>query len=148
LGAEPYHSGQAKFLTSEQFLISCCLLVVLLLRVKKWSLAITFWCVLCKLKLFGWMSDTHSKVQDGNNYKHWKILDLVLDLNYFSISNPNLNPKHLPKHITLSLNYQFCLHVWYVEYYYVHEHMAWGKKFRLTPRLALRCFPTSMSSEH
>ena len=28
------------------------------------------------------MSDTH-KLKYGNNYKHWKILDLVLDLNFF-----------------------------------------------------------------
>jgi len=30
--------------------------------------------------------------QYGNNYKHWKILDLALDLNYF-FYNPN--PTHL-----------------------------------------------------
>ena len=35
------------------------------------------------------MSDTRNKLQHGNNYKHWKILDLVLDLNYFPFSNPN-----------------------------------------------------------
>ena len=35
------------------------------------------------------MSDTHNKLHHGNNYNHWKILDLVLDLNYFSFSNPN-----------------------------------------------------------
>jgi len=29
------------------------------------------------------MSDTHNNLQRGNNYKHWKILDLVLDLNYY-----------------------------------------------------------------
>ena len=45
------------------------------------------------------MSDTH-KLQYGNNYNHWKILDLVLDLNYFSFSNPN--PTHLPKQQILS----------------------------------------------
>ena len=29
------------------------------------------------------MSDTHNELQYGNNYTHWKILNLVLDLNYF-----------------------------------------------------------------
>jgi len=43
------------------------------------------------------MVDTHNKLQYGNsNYNHWKILNLVLDLNYFSFSNPT--PTHLPKH--------------------------------------------------
>jgi len=65
------------------------------------------------------MSDTHNKLQNGNNYKHWKILDLVLDLNYFSFSNPdpNTNPTHLPKHQTLSPNHQCSQRFWYVEYY-------------------------------
>ena len=36
------------------------------------------------------MPDTQSRLQYGNNYHHWKILDEVLDLNYFSFSNPNL----------------------------------------------------------
>jgi len=46
------------------------------------------------------MSDTHNKLQYGNKYYHRKILELVLDLNYFSFCNPNPNPKptHLPKH--------------------------------------------------
>jgi len=44
------------------------------------------------------MSDTHNKLQYSNNYNHSKILNLVLDLNYFSYSNPN--PTHLPKHQT------------------------------------------------
>jgi len=46
------------------------------------------------------MSDTHNKLQYGNNYNHWKILDLVLDINYicFSNMNPNPNPTHLPEH--------------------------------------------------
>jgi len=40
------------------------------------------------------MSDTHTKLlQFGNNYNHWKILDLALDFNYFSFVNPN--PTHL-----------------------------------------------------
>jgi len=37
------------------------------------------------------MSDTHNKLQYGNKHNHWKILDLVLDLNYFSFSNPKLS---------------------------------------------------------
>ena len=36
------------------------------------------------------MPDTHNKLQYVNNYNHWKILDLVLDLNYISFYNPNL----------------------------------------------------------
>jgi len=42
---------------------------------------------------------THNTLQHGNNYDQWKILDLVLDLNYFSFSNPNPYPNqtHLPK---------------------------------------------------
>jgi len=46
------------------------------------------------------MSDAHNKQQYRNYYNHWKILDLVLDLNYISFSNPNpnTNPTHLPKH--------------------------------------------------
>ena len=45
------------------------------------------------------MSDTHNKLQQWNNDNHWKILDLVLDLNYISYSHPdpNSNPTHLPK---------------------------------------------------
>jgi len=35
------------------------------------------------------------------------MLDLVLDLNYFYFSKPNPNPKHLPKHQTLSPNHTF-----------------------------------------
>jgi len=53
------------------------------------------------------MSDTRNKLQYGNNYSRWKILDLVLDLNYFSFSNPNSNSTHLRKHQTLSPNHQF-----------------------------------------
>ena len=70
-------------------------------RKKVWRLL--FWCVLCKLKLFGEMSSSH-KLQHGNNYNYWKILDLVLDLNYFSFSKPN--PAHLLKHQTLSPNHR------------------------------------------
>jgi len=46
------------------------------------------------------MSDTHKKLQHGNNYKHWKILDLVLHLNYFSFSNPN---QTLSRHTYLNI---------------------------------------------
>jgi len=35
------------------------------------------------------MSDTHKKLRHGNNYNHWKILDFVLELNYFYFSSPN-----------------------------------------------------------
>ena len=72
------------------------------------------------------MSDTHNKLQYGNKYNHWKILDLFLDLNYFfSNPNPNLNPTHLPiKHQILSPNPQFSQRIWYVEYYSVHAHIA------------------------
>jgi len=42
------------------------------------------------------MSDNHNKLQHGNKYNHWNKLDLGLDVNYFSYSNPN--PTHLPKH--------------------------------------------------
>jgi len=35
------------------------------------------------------MSDTHNKLQYGNDYNHRKTLDLVLDINYISFSNPN-----------------------------------------------------------
>jgi len=59
------------------------------------------------------MSETH-KLQYRNNYNHWKILGLVLDLNYISFSNPN--PTHLPKHETLSPNHHFSQRTWYVEY--------------------------------
>jgi len=46
------------------------------------------------------MSDIQNKQQCGNSYYHWKILNLVLDLNYTSFSNPNINPNltHLPKY--------------------------------------------------
>jgi len=61
------------------------------------------------------MSDTRNKLQYGKN---WKILDLVLDLNYFCFSNPT----HSPKHQTLSPNNQFSRRIWYAEYYSVHAH--------------------------
>ena len=50
---------------------------------KIWKLL--FWCVLCKLQ---------------EHFNHLKVLDLVLDLNYFSFSHPNPNPDqiNLPKH--------------------------------------------------
>jgi len=61
----------------------------------------------------------------------------VLELNYFSFSNPNLNPNltHLPKHQTQSPNHHFSQRIWYVQCYYVHPHMAWSQKFRLTAEL-------------
>ena len=34
------------------------------------------------------MSDTHNNLQYGKNYNHWKILDLVSDLNHISFSSP------------------------------------------------------------
>ena len=34
------------------------------------------------------MSDTNNKLQYENNWNHWKMLDLFLDLNCFSFSNP------------------------------------------------------------
>jgi len=45
------------------------------------------------------MSDTHNKLQHGNNYNHWKIMDLVLEPSYFTFSNPNpnFNPTYLRK---------------------------------------------------
>ena len=48
------------------------------------------------------MSDTHNKLQNGNNYNHRKILDFVWDLNYFYFSNLdiNTNPTLLPKQYT------------------------------------------------
>jgi len=58
-----------------------------------------------------------------------KILDIVLDLNYFSFSNIKPNPMYLPKHQTLSPNHHFSQPIWYVEYYYVHAHMTWSQKF-------------------
>jgi len=33
------------------------------------------------------MWDTYNKLQYGNKYNNWKILDLILDLNYFLFSN-------------------------------------------------------------
>jgi len=74
------------------------------------------------------MSDTYNKLQYGNSQQHWKILDLISDLNYFYYSN--LNPTHLPQHQTLSPNNQFSQRIWYVEYYSVHAHTAWSQKFR------------------
>jgi len=53
----------------------------------------------------------------------------VLDLNYISFSNPTPNPTHSPKHKTLSRNHQFYLRIRYVEYYFMHVHMAWSQKF-------------------
>jgi len=84
------------------------------------------------------MLDTHNKLQYGNNCNDWKILDLVLDLNYISFSYPN--PTHSPKHKTLSPNHQFYLRIRYVEYYFVHAHMSWSQKLRLTPVRFQHCY--------
>jgi len=53
------------------------------------------------------MSDT-LKLQCGNGYNHWNTLDLVLDINYISFSNPNINSNttQLPKYVTLITNHQ------------------------------------------
>jgi len=29
------------------------------------------------------MSDTHNKLQYGNNYNHWKLLELIVHVNYY-----------------------------------------------------------------
>ena len=78
------------------------------------------------------MSDIHNKLQYRNNYNHWKILDLVLDLNYFSSSNPNPNPASLPIHQTLSPTHQFSQRIWYAECLSVHgvkSEMSQARKF-------------------
>jgi len=38
-------------------------------------------CVM-QIENFGKIFDTHDKLQYRNNYNHWKILDLFLDLSY------------------------------------------------------------------
>jgi len=87
------------------------------------------------------MSDTHDRPQCRNKPSHWKIFNLVLDLNYFSLSNssPNPNPTDLPKHQTLSPNHQFSQRIWSVEYCSVHAHVAWSQKFLLL--IDKNCFP-------
>ena len=60
----------------------------------------------------------HNKLQLGNNFHPRKFSDLVLDLNYFTVSHPN--PTHLPKYEFLCPNNQFYQRIWYVEYYSVH----------------------------
>jgi len=57
------------------------------------------------------------------------MLDLILDFNYFSFSNCNINPNptHLAKHQILSPNHQFSQCIWYVECFSVHAHIAWGQ---------------------
>ena len=89
------------------------------------------------------MSDTHNKLQWRNNYYHWQMLDLVLDLNYLSISNPN--PTHLSKHQTLTPNDQFSQRIWNVEYYSVHAYMVWSHKFRKS-EISLDTGPSSNKS--
>jgi len=70
-------------------------------RNKVWRLC--FWCVLCRLNFFVrcQISIIHDKLQYRNNYNHWKILDLLLDVNYFSFSNSNSN---LTRHTYLNTN--------------------------------------------
>ena len=50
------------------------------------------------------MSGTHNKLQYGYKFNHWKFSDLVLDLSYFSFSQPIPNPTYLPKHEFHSTN--------------------------------------------
>jgi len=52
-------------------------------------------------------------------------LDLVLDLNYFSFSNPNQT--HLHKHQILTPNHQFLQRFLFVVANTVHAHMAWSE---------------------
>ena len=88
------------------------------------------------------MSDTHKQLHHGSNCNHCKILDLVLHLNYIYFSNTN--PTNSPKHHTQSPNHQFCQRIRYVEYYFVHVHMAWSQKFRKSEiSLGTRCSPNS-----
>jgi len=39
------------------------------------------------------MSGTHNKLQYGNNYNYWKILDLVLDPGLWSLSRKDFQPE-------------------------------------------------------
>jgi len=88
------------------------------------------------------MSGTHNRLEYGNNFHHWKLSDLVVDLNYFSFPhhNPNPNLTHLPKHEFLRPNNQFYQRIWYVEYYSVHVYVVWSQKFSLTPACRLDIF--------
>jgi len=102
------------------------------------------------------MSDSQNKLQCRDNYNHWKILDLMLDLNYFYFSNPNPNPTYLPKCQTLSPNHQFSQRYWCVEYYSVHVCMAWSHKFRKSENsldtgmvvVAVYCFLRQNNGSH
>jgi len=81
-----------------------------------------------------WLKVRHpQQATVGNNYNHWKILDLVLDLNYFSSPNPT----HLPKHQTLSPNRQFSQCIWYVEYYFVYATWSEVRNFASHRELSL-----------
>ena len=55
-----------------------------------------------------------------------KNIGLILDFNYFSFYNCNINPNptHLPKHQILSPNHQFSQRILYVECCSVNAHMA------------------------
>jgi len=74
--------------------------------------------------------DNHNKLHCRNNCYRRRILDLVLDLNYFSFLTQTLIG-HTDQ--TPNTNYQFSQRIWNVKYYSVHAHMAWSQKFRLTP---------------
>jgi len=59
------------------------------------------------------MPDTH-KLQYGNNYNHWKIMDLVLDLNIiilFPTTTQNLTRHTYPKHHALIVSFLSVLHM-------------------------------------
>jgi len=40
------------------------------------------------------MSDTHNKLQYGNNYDYWKILDLVLYLKFIFLTLTQTPTRH------------------------------------------------------
>jgi len=57
------------------------------------------------------MSDAHNKLQYGNNYIQRKILELVLDLNHFSFSNPNQNSTwHIAAYLICRIPFCACGH--------------------------------------
>jgi len=75
-----------------------------------------------------WLTwDTNNKLQHGNKYKHWTILNLVLGLNCFSFSNPNPKPTHQPKHQTQSPKIQFSQRILHVKHYSVTTHQRWAR---------------------
>ena len=72
-----------------------------------------------------------SSYSTGINKTSEKYWTQILDFNYFSFCNCNINPNltHLPKHQILGPNHQSSQHIWYVECCSVHAHMAWSQKF-------------------